>query len=113
MHEEVAHQLMATAEKLTHAAEALDRVLEKLDTQQEALNAKVDRIVAAVEDRPALAVDHEEARKLQERVAVLEKTNEELKAQAARSARKTLCWPRTRRASRNSMPPRSTRPCNP
>jgi hypothetical protein len=90
MQEEVAHQLMATAEKLTHAAETLDRVLEKLDTQQEALNAKVDRIVAAVEERPASASNQEEARKLQERIAVLEKANEALKAQSTRAARKTL-----------------------
>ncbi|MBS1851326.1 MAG: hypothetical protein JST79_10470 [Acidobacteria bacterium] len=88
MHEEVAHSLQATAEKLTQAAEALDRVLEKLDAQQEALNAKVDRIVAAVEERPA--GDQAEARQLQERVAALEKANEELKTQAARTARKTL-----------------------
>jgi predicted RNase H-like nuclease (RuvC/YqgF family) len=88
MHEEVAHSLQATAEKLTQAAEALDRVLEKLDAQQEALNAKVDRIVAAVEERPA--GDQAEARQLQERVVALEKANEELKTQAARTARKTL-----------------------
>jgi predicted RNase H-like nuclease (RuvC/YqgF family) len=81
---------MATVEKLTHAAETLDRVLEKLDAQQEAMNAKVDRIVAAVEERPASVSVQEESHKLQERITVLEKANEELKAQSTRTARKTL-----------------------
>src|SRR5713226_7829319 len=95
MNEEMTQQLVVTAERLANAAEALDRVLGKLDAQQEALNAKVDRIVAAVEEQ-LTGVDSEERagaetpRKLQERVAELEKTNTELKAQAARMARKTL-----------------------
>ena len=93
MDEEMTHQLAATAERLANAAELLDRVLEKLDAQQESLNAKVDRIVAAVEERPAqaeIAEDADRARRLQERVGELEKANQELKAQAARMARKTL-----------------------
>ena len=53
MNEEMVQQLMATAERLATAAESLDRVLGRLDAQQEALNAKVDRIVAAVEERPS------------------------------------------------------------
>jgi predicted RNase H-like nuclease (RuvC/YqgF family) len=92
MNEDMTQQLVATAERLANAAETLDRVLEKLDGQQEALNAKVDRIVAAVEDRP-----HGDDRstldrtsKLEQRIAELEKTNDDLKAQAARMARKTL-----------------------
>jgi ABC-type transporter Mla subunit MlaD len=95
MNEETTQQLVITAERLANAAEALDRVLTKLDAQQEALNAKVDRIVAAVEEGPT-EIDggtgrpDEASRKLQERVAELEKSNEELKAQAARLARKTL-----------------------
>ena len=52
MNEEMVQQLMATAERLASAAESLDRVLGRLDAQQEALNTKVDRIVAAVEERP-------------------------------------------------------------
>jgi ABC-type transporter Mla subunit MlaD len=93
MNRETTEQLMATAERLANAAESLDRVLGKLDAQQEALNAKVDRIVAAVEEQaevesvPSNVVDSE---KLQGRVAELEKANAELKAQAARMARKTL-----------------------
>jgi predicted RNase H-like nuclease (RuvC/YqgF family) len=87
MNEEMVQQLMATAERLASAAESLDRVLGRLDAQQEALNAKVDRIVAAVDEAPAADAS---ARQLQERVAELEKSNADLKAQAARMVRKTL-----------------------
>ena len=91
MNEETTQQLTATAERLANAAEALDRVLGKLDAQQEALNAKVERIVAAVEERIAErdATPGNES-ELRDRVAELEKANSELKAQAARVARKTL-----------------------
>ena len=94
MNEEMTQQLAATADRLANAAEALDRVLGKLDAQQEALNAKVDRIVAAVEERSSrtengIEEDDDDA-KWKERVAELEKCNHELKAQAARLARKTL-----------------------
>lgn len=94
MHEEMTQQLVATAERLATAAEALDRVLGRLDSQQEALNAKVDRIVAAVEEHlEEGGTDNartDDARALQQRVAELEKTNSDLKAQATRLARKTL-----------------------
>ena len=92
MNQEMTQQLVATAERLAGAAETLDRVLGRLDAQQEALNAKVDRIVAAVEEHPIHAALHDTDRsqKLEDRVAELEKTNNELKAQAARMARKTL-----------------------
>jgi peptidoglycan hydrolase CwlO-like protein len=91
MNEEMVQQLMATAERLATAAESLDRVLGRLDTQQDELNVKVDRIVAAVDERPSYeAVSHESSRQLQERVAELEKSNTDLKAQAARLMRKTL-----------------------
>lgn len=89
MNEEMMQQMMATAERLANAAESLDRVLGRLDAQQESLNAKVDRIVAAV-DEPGHSGDGEAARQLQDRVAELEKSNADLKAQAARMARKTL-----------------------
>jgi len=95
MNEEMTQQLMATAERLANAAEALDRVLGRLDGQQEALNAKVDRIVAAVEERleeggtnHGTEANHDDI--LQRRVVELEKDNNDLKAQAARLARKTL-----------------------
>jgi len=92
MNEEMMQQLTTTAERLANAAESLDRVLGRLDGQQEALNAKVDRIVAMVEERPSYetVARGQGARHLQERVAELEKSNADLKAQAARMARKTL-----------------------
>jgi len=91
MNEEMVQQLMTTAERLANAAESLDRVLGRLDAQQEALNTKVDRIAAAVEEpRHETAARGEGGRQLQERVAELEKSNADLKAQAARMARKTL-----------------------
>jgi len=90
MNEEMMQQLMATAERLATAAESLDRVLGRLDSQQEALNAKVDRIVASVDERGEEPAQSEIARQLQERVAELEKSNADLKAQASRMMRKTL-----------------------
>ncbi len=92
MNEEMVQQLMATAEKLANAAESLDRVLGRLDAQQEGLNTKVDRIVAAVEEQPSneTSARGESVRHLQERMAELEKSNADLKAQAARMVRKTL-----------------------
>ena len=86
MNEEMVQQLTATAERLAVAAESLDRVLGRMDAQQEALNTKVDRIVAAVEERPSYgsAARGEGARHLQERMAELEKSNADLKAPAAR-----------------------------
>jgi hypothetical protein len=96
MNDEMMQQLMATAERLASAAESLDRVLGRLDAQQDALNAKVDRIVAAVDERSGYepanydSGNKEGARQLQDRVAELEKSNSDLKAQAARIVRKTL-----------------------
>ncbi|MGH9494616.1 MAG: hypothetical protein ACRD3B_06425 [Candidatus Sulfotelmatobacter sp.] len=91
MNEEMVGQLMATAERLAVAAESLDRVLGRIDAQQEALTAKVDRIVAAVDERAGIDPEESSAtRHLQERVAELERSNSDLKAQAARMVRKTL-----------------------
>jgi len=90
MNEEMMQQLMATAERLANAAEALDRVLGRLDAQQESLSAKVDRIVAAVDEQAAHPSFDGGSRQLQERLADLEKSNADLKAQAARAMRKTL-----------------------
>jgi predicted RNase H-like nuclease (RuvC/YqgF family) len=91
MNEEMMQQLTATAERLATAAESLDRVLGRLDAQQEALNAKVDRIVASVDEQEeSEPAESEATRQLQERVAELEKSNSDLRAQAARMARKTL-----------------------
>jgi predicted RNase H-like nuclease (RuvC/YqgF family) len=94
MNEEMVKQMMATAERLAAASEALDRVLGKLEAQQEMLNAKVDRIVAAVEEQIGQPEEQENveanADGLQRRVAELEKSNADLKAQATRLARKTV-----------------------
>jgi len=91
MNEEMMQQLMATAERLASAAESLDRVLGRLDAQQDALSVKVDRIVAAVDEHASFEPEHGAAtRQLQDRVAELEKSNADLKAQAARMVRKTL-----------------------
>jgi hypothetical protein len=91
MNEEVMQQWMATAERLANAAEALDRVLGKMELQQEALSNKVDRIVAAVDEQPLYETGRAEGnRQLAERVAELEKSNADLKAQATRMTRKTL-----------------------
>lgn len=110
MDQEITHQLASTAEKLATAAEALDRVLGRLDAQQEALNAKVDRIVAAVEESPLeleaeAGRDTEKTRQLEVRVAELEKTNGDLKAQAARMTRKTLSPLVTALLGKNSAEP--------
>ena len=93
MNEEMVQQMMAAAERLANATESLERVLGKLDAQQEMLNAKVDRIVAAVEDNVAHSVEQHQVEAsggLQQRLLELEKSNADLKAQAARMARKTL-----------------------
>src|SRR5579864_769904 len=91
MNEEALQQLTATAERLATAAESLDRVLGRLDAQQQALNAKVDQIVASVDTESGdESGDEEVTRQLQQRVAELEKSNADLKAQASRMARKTL-----------------------
>jgi predicted RNase H-like nuclease (RuvC/YqgF family) len=94
MDTETTQQLLATAERLASAAETLDRVLEKLDAQQSALNAKVERIAAAVEERVSdsseTGDDTNWPRKMKERIAELEKSNSDLRGQAARLTRKTL-----------------------
>jgi ABC-type transporter Mla subunit MlaD len=87
---EMIDQLAAAADRLARAAETLDRVLDKLDAQHDVLNEKVDRIVAAVEERPEVNEPLQNSHELEQRVAELEKTNTELKAQAARLTRKTL-----------------------
>jgi predicted RNase H-like nuclease (RuvC/YqgF family) len=90
MSEEMVQQMMATAERLATAAESLDRVLGRLDAQQEALNVKVDRIVASVDERGYEPATNDATRQLQQRVAELEKSNSDLRAQTSRLSRKTL-----------------------
>jgi predicted RNase H-like nuclease (RuvC/YqgF family) len=107
MDTETTQQLLATAERLASAAETLDRVLEKLDAQQAALNAKVDRIAAAVEERVSNASETTDEtqwpRNMKERIAELEKSNNDLKGQAARLSRKTLSPLVTALLSKNSV----------
>jgi Skp family chaperone for outer membrane proteins len=94
--DELSEQLTAATTRLAAAAEALENAISRFDAQHQELNAKVDRIVAAIDDSIAVRIDDApgepatEARELKTRVAELERANQELKAQAARAARKTL-----------------------
>ena len=93
MNEETMQAFATTAERLAGAAEVLERVLGRMEAQQEDLSAKIDRIVAAVEERVSSVEEPGEVaadRELGARVAELERANTDLKAQAARMARKTL-----------------------
>ncbi len=85
-------QLTASAERLASAAEALSSALARLDEQQQTLNAKVERIVAAIDER-----SDAELQQLRDRLAELERTNAELKAQAVHTD--------TQRATRKTLPP--------
>jgi hypothetical protein len=94
--DELNSQLTTAATRLAAAVEALENAISNFDAQRQELNAKVDRIVAAIDDtiavriEPDAPVDPAEATELRSRVAELERSNAELKAQAARAARKTL-----------------------
>lgn len=96
MDESINEQLTTAATRLAAAAEALENVLARIDAQHQELNAKVERIVAAIDDsiavrlEPAGAGDPAQVAELNARVAELERTNADLKAQAARTARKTM-----------------------
>jgi len=87
MNADLTQQIVATAERLASAAESLEKALGRLDAQQQALNSQVDRIVAAIDDN-----EDESRRQLAARVAELERTNTDLKAEIGRHAatRKTL-----------------------
>ena len=91
MNDELIQQLIANTEKLTSATDALNHVLERLDAGQSALESKIERIVAAVEELGSnegeSPTGSDEA---QQKIAELARMNSELKAQAARLARKTL-----------------------
>lgn len=92
--DELNEQLTAATTRLAAAAEALENAIRRFDAQHQELNAKVDRIVAAIDDSIAVRLEPgepaPEAGELKSRVAELERANQELKAQAARAARKTL-----------------------
>jgi hypothetical protein len=97
MDDQLNEQLTTAATRLAAAVEALEGAITRFDEQRLELNAKVDRIVAAIDDTITVKINDDgdpagegEASELKARVAELERTNEELKAQAARASRKTL-----------------------
>jgi hypothetical protein len=90
-------ELTASAERMTDVATRLCTLVAKMEQQFEALHAKVDRIVAAIDESPAMACaaaadGSDDAQKTDsaQRLAELEKQNAELKAEAERTRRKTL-----------------------
>lgn len=102
MDEPLTEQLAQAATRLAAAAESLENGLARIDAQHQELNAKVERIVAAIDEsvsmgapplRPVLAQGGDvpnEVSELTARVADLERANADLKAQAARTSRKTM-----------------------
>jgi hypothetical protein len=76
------------AGKLAEATQAMADALHNINAQFDALHAKVDRIVAAVEDSDIQAGTEDGP--LREKLATAEKSNHDLKAQAAQARRKTL-----------------------
>jgi septal ring factor EnvC (AmiA/AmiB activator) len=79
------------AGQMAQATQSLADALHNLDSQFASLHAKIDRIVAAVDDGdPVLQASARNDHALRSKVAELEKTNHDLKAQAATARRKTL-----------------------
>jgi hypothetical protein len=76
------------AGKLAEATQAMADALHNINAQFDALHAKVDRIVAAVEEGDMQAGAEDAS--LRDKLATAEKTNHDLKAQAAQARRKTL-----------------------
>jgi cysteine sulfinate desulfinase/cysteine desulfurase-like protein len=54
MDEKVMEQVTTSTERLVAAAEALQLALAAISAQQQEIEAKIDRIVAAIEERPLL-----------------------------------------------------------
>ena len=79
----------STPAQLAQATQALADALHALDAQFVSLHAKIDRIVAAVDDGE-LQASAQAGPMLSRKVAELEKSNTDLKAQAATARRKTL-----------------------
>ena len=77
------------AERLAQATQALADALSNLNGQFASIHAKIDRIVAAVDDGELQAASSSDS-SLQNKLAELEKANQELKAQSATARRKTL-----------------------
>ena len=87
------------ADRLAQATQALADALANLHSEFASIHAKIDRIVAAVDDGdlPAPPKDDSPAPSdvqastaMHQKVAELEKANQDLKAQAATARRKTL-----------------------
>ncbi len=74
---------------MAQATQSLADALHNLDAQFASLHAKIDRITAAVDDGEVQATV-EEGAGLRGRIADLEKSNADLKAQSDRARRKTL-----------------------
>jgi hypothetical protein len=90
---ELTQQFLETSSRLAAAAESLEQAVARLDSDRDSLSTKVERIIAAVEDRGPSSSSHSDASRittLESRIAELERANSDLKAQASRSARKTL-----------------------
>jgi len=76
-------------QSLAQATQSLATALSNLDSQFASLHAKIDRIVAAVDDGELQAASHASSA-LHNKLAELEKANQDLKAQSATARRKTL-----------------------
>ena len=79
----------ALAGQMAQATQSLADALHNLDSQFASLHAKIDRIVAGVDDGDLQASTHND-HALRSKLAELEKTNQNLKAQSATARRKTL-----------------------
>ena len=75
------------ADRLAQATQALADALSNLNGQFASIHAKIDRIIAAVDDGEIQAAG---STPLHNKVAELEKANQDLKAQTAAARRKTL-----------------------
>jgi len=78
------------SDRLAQATQSLAEALVNINGQFESLHAKIDRIVAAIEEDTPAGNEEKTANIAANRVAQLEKANQDLKAQAARARRKTL-----------------------
>ncbi len=93
MDEHLNEQLTTAATRLATAAEALENAIARLDSQHQELSSKVDRIVAAIDESlngRVEPINANESEELKARIAEVERTNADLKAQCARTSRKTL-----------------------
>ncbi len=77
------------ADQMAQATQSLADALHNLDSQFASLHAKIDCIIAAVDDGNLQASAQSDPA-LRTKMAELEKTNHDLKAQAATARRKTL-----------------------